>query len=114
MKWLAIFLVGAVALYAIYELFINNAGLGAIGTTPGQITPSGQSVAGVPTYANVASPSNSQLLSASSITALAAATLPVSASDAFGPGNDLSDDEIDDSDATSLVTGDSTTGLIGS
>jgi hypothetical protein len=114
MKWLAIFLVGAVALYAIYELFLSNSGLAAIRTTPGQITPSGQSVAGVPTYANVASPTNNQLLSASSVTALAAATLPVSASDAFGLGNDVSDDEIDDDDATSLVSGSSTTGLIGS
>lgn len=102
MKTVAILLVGAIGLYAIFQLFSGNRGLSALFTSPGQITPTGGSVPGVPIYSNVANASNNEG------TMLNAATAVTTAADAFGPlENQLSSDSSDDSlDATSLVTGD--------
>jgi hypothetical protein len=98
MKIFAIVLVVGIAGYAIYELFTGNKGLSSLFTTPGQITPSGASVPGVPVYSNVAAPSNA------AGTVLGLATATVEQSDAFGPSGNLVDsDELDDTDVTSLV-----------
>jgi len=104
MKTFAIVLVSAVVLYAIYELFSNNAGLSTLFGRPGQITPAGTSVPGVPIYSNVATPSNNTGLAIGAATTLAASVIPTEVSDAFGP-SELGSSYTDVSDATAVVSG---------
>jgi hypothetical protein len=106
MKTLGIVLVVAVALYAIYELFSNNAALQTLFGAAGQTTGSGTATTGQPVYVNVAQPANNQQLIVGSVTGIAASVIPTAVSDAFGPsGNQLSMDESDDSDLSGLVDG---------
>jgi len=96
MKTVAMVLVGGVVILAIYEIFKGNAGISALFTGSGQISPRGVSVPGVPVYSNVAVPTNN------SGTMLAAATIATAAADAFGPTENQNTS--DDDDLSDLVS----------
>ena len=97
MKIAAIVLVSAVALYAIYDLFAGNLGLGALASKPGQTLPSGQtSVPGQPSYNPAPSMSNNL---ANGLETQALSVASTQFSDAFGSGgNDVDSSDEDDSD----------------